>query len=448
MINPLLKYTEGKSIGFFGIGKSNLAILSEVFPVAKDITLRSDAPIDRARLPKELVAPRVLEKDMAAEGITEKIIFFSPSVRRDRYQLLSALGRGVEFTSDIEFFLKHNKRPFFTVTGTDGKTTVTTLAAQILDKPDSPARAVGNIGEVATMHLEDDTERFVIEMSSFMLEYAMPMSERAVITSLSEDHLAWHRGYDGYKSAKRRATLGAKESVISMDSPDLAEMYRGERIFAATSADMTPKEMKRQISADHYFGIEDGYITENGRRLIAVKNLKKREAYNIKSYLSALALTFGYADEDKALTVISSFSGIEHRGEFFLDKRGIKFINSSIDTSPTRTVQTIAATDGNIILLLGGRSKGLDYEPLKKAIKGAKIKAIISFGESAEQIRDRIACSKVMSTEKLGDATDLAMTLAKAGDTVLLSPSATSYDEFSSFEERGTFFKNRVLSTF
>ncbi len=444
MINQLLEYTSNRSVGFFGIGKSNCSLISEIARGSAKITLRSDEKIDRGTLP----CARIFEGENSCRDIDEDVIFFSPSVRRDRRELLCALGRGVEFTSDIEFFLKHNKLPLFVVTGSDGKTTTTFLGAKMLDRSDLPTMAIGNIGEPASLHLGTEKGAFVMEASSFMLEYASPRSKRAAITSLTPEHLSWHYGYDSYKMAKKRAIDNADEAVISADCDDLVKMFADRQLFAVTGVNMSPSQMKSKFRAKYYFGVEDGYITENGRRLIATCRLKKQEIYNIKSYLSALALTKEYTDEDKALSIISTFSGIEHRGEIFLERHGVRFINSSIDTSPTRTAQTLSDIMGNIILLLGGRSKGLDYAPLKKAVNSSKIKKIICFGEAGGEIYSALGKNGVLVEKSLGDAINMALESAEVGDTVLLSPACASYDEFSSFEERGLFFKSRVLSDF
>ena len=443
MKQQILEYTLNKSVGFFGIGKSNLALINEISKYNSSITLRSDGKIEKS-LPHE----RIFEGKCSCDEITEDVIFFSPSVRRDRQELLCALGRGVEFTSDLELFLKYNKQPLFTVTGTDGKTTTAFLSSRMLNEPDHPAAAIGNIGEPASLHIGDERGTFVLEASSFMLEYASPVSERAVITSLSPEHLAWHYGYDEYKRVKLKALDNAKETVISSDSEDLLDLAKGKKLFAVTGINTSVHHMKNRLSADYYFGVDNGYITENGRRLIAINELKKSEIYNIKSYLSALALTRGYTDEDRALKTIADFGGIEHRGEIFLLKNDVRFINSSIDTSPTRTAETLRATTGNIILLLGGRSKRLDYTPLKAAIKKSKIKAIICFGEAGDEIFSALKERKAIIKKSLGEAIDTAMEVAIKNDTVLLSPASTSFDEFSSFEERGLFFKSRVLSSF
>jgi UDP-N-acetylmuramoylalanine--D-glutamate ligase len=448
MNQALFEFINGRTVGFFGIGKTNLELLAELSGSGTEIILRSDGKIDRSRQPEGLNIKAVYEGIHSTDCIREDILFFSPSVRRDRTEFLCALGRGTVFTSDIEFFLSHNSSPLFLVTGSDGKTTTTALARQMLKSEDNDAIAIGNIGRTATPLLDKSNTSFVLEASSFMLEYTAPRATRAVITSLTPEHLSWHCGYENYKRAKMRAFENAKECVVSLDSPDLRELIDGKSLFAVTSSRLSLKEMLRSYDADFYYCIEDGYITENGRRMISVSELKRREEYNIRNYLSAMALTKGHTDEERALYVIRDFSGLEHRCESFYSRGGIEFINSSIDTSPERTANTIKGLTSNIILLLGGRDKGLSLTPLTDAI-GDRVKTVLLFGEASEKFQEAIPDNiDKKAFSGLYDATVYAMEIARAGDTVLLSPAATSYDEFSSFEERGSFFKRMVLEGF
>lgn len=447
MNNSFLEFAKNRKLGFFGIGKTNIELLSLLSGSGAEITLRSDEKVNLDVLPADLNISAIFEEAESTKAITEDDIFFSPSVKRDRAEFLCALGRGTFLTSDIEFFLSQSSAPLFLVTGTDGKTTTAILAERML-KTNGNAIAIGNVGRAATPLLEEKDTSFVLEASSFMLEYARPKSERAVITSITPDHLLWHGGYDRYKQAKMNALDYAKARVATLDSPDLRELIGKEKFFALTSTTLSTKEMIRSHEADYYYSIEDGYITENGHRLIKLSDLKKREDFNIRNYLSALALTKSLVDEDKSLEIISDFSGIEHRCEIFLEKRGVRFINSSIDTSPQRTATTINGLDGEIILLLGGKDKGLDFSPLIESLKG-RVKTVLLFGESGEKIAEAIPDIINKRVFRCLDfATEYAMRIAEAGDTVLLSPAATSYDGFQNFEERGCFFKNAVLQSF
>lgn len=429
------------TVGFFGMGRSNAALMGLV-PRGREMILRSDEVIPSEAIPKGARIGRIFQGRDATADIREDVLVFSPSVRRDRQEFLSALGRGCIFTSDFEIFLRYNEKPIFLVTGSDGKTTTTTLISRILDFP-----AIGNIGEPMTPHLGDGAEGYAVEASSFMLEYARPKSRRAAITSLTENHLNWHYTMADYVGAKLRALEGAEEAVISVDSPLLLEAALPRKIFAACGVNGQAEAVARRLSAEVYFSLEDGYITKNGRRLIAIGDLRRKEKYNLKNYLTALAMTVGFANEDRALEVIRNFGGIPHRGERLGKYFGVELINSSIDTTPSRTMATLRDMPEGVIILLGGRDKGLDFSALSELVD-RRGDVPIAFGESEEIIAAAIGGRCERAYGGLANAVRKAREIARDGDTVLLSPAATSYDEFHSFEERGEEFKRLVLQAF
>ncbi len=441
MKNPFLEMTKDKKVDFFGLGRSNRALMELLAGEGREVTLRDQRKIDPSLIPRGLRISKIYEGDRAYREIDEDLLVLSPSVRRDRQELLDAAARGCALTSDFEIFLGYCERPIYLVTGSDGKTTTATLASRILGE-NFPA--IGNIGEPMTPHLTDNAVGYVIEASSFMLEYAEPTSRRAVITSFSENHLNWHKSLSEYKAAKLRAIAKADEAVISLDSP-LPAIEEGKKLFAVTAASYLGKKRMKEISAEFYYDTEGGYVRENGRRLFAIADLKRREDYNIKNCMSALALTRGHVPEDRAHAVIADFSGLAHRGEIFLEAGGRRFINSSIDTTPARTVATLSGFDRGVILLLGGSDKGLDLSPLARAV-ASRGDRVIAFGETAERIKAAMPKETVKVCQGLLEATGEALMLTGENDTVLLSPASASYDEFSNFEERGEAFKRWITN--
>ncbi len=440
MKNPFLELTKDKKVGFFGLGRSNRALMELLSGEGREVTLRDQRKIDPSLIPEGLRISEIYEGDRAYSEIDEDLLVLSPSVRRDRAELANAAAQRCALTSDFEIFLRFNKKPIYLVTGSDGKTTTATVASRILGEG---FPAIGNIGEPMTPHLTDGASGYVIEASSFMLEYAEPMSKRAVITSFSENHLNWHKSLSEYRAAKLRGIAKAEEAVISPDSPLMA-IEKEKKLFALTALSDLGKARMKDISAEFYYDTEGGYIRENGRRLFAIADLKRREDHNIKNFMSALALTRGQVPEERALSVIADFSGLAHRGEIFLRKGGVTFINSSIDTTPARTVATLSGLDGGVILLLGGSDKGLDFSPLARAV-AERVDRVIAFGETAERIKAAMPRETVKVCKNLSEAVGVALALAKKKDTVALSPASASYDEFSDFEERGEAFKRWVL---
>ena len=188
-------------------------------------------------------------------------------------------------------------------------------------------------------------------------------------------------------------------------------------------------------------------IEKNGRLILPYESIERREAHNIKNLMMAIALSDGYTDEARISAVASSFSGLPHRCEKFLEKDGVEYINSSIDSSPARTAMTLESLGKRVIILLGGRSKGVGYSSLCTHLEKYAEETLI-FGENREEIYSAISgsvrCEKCGSIE---DAISRAIELSSRAEAVILSPASTSYDTFSSFEERGNYFKKMILNS-
>ena len=432
-------------VGFLGLGKSNLAILS-LLPKGIKVILRSEAPIRRENLPRGIKPKRILEGCLAFENPEEKILFLSPSVRRERKELSNIWSAGVAAFSDFELFLKLNEKPLFSVSGSDGKSTTATLAASLLSTSRSKVSPIGNIGTPFVKSLQGRCGKYAVaEISSFSLKYAVPKSQRAIVTNITPNHLNWHTSYEEYVEAKLSLLDYADETAISLDDGILLEYGKNKSVFAATSAEKSYKEIRKQINASVFYTSESGFIKRNGEELFPVSMLKRRESHNIKNLLSALALTDGYASLEWQKKVAFEFGGLPHRLEEVAMHGGIRYINSSIDTSPARCAESLSSFNRNVIVILGGKGKGCDYKALNKPLSKHARLAVIT-GENRKEIYEDVRGStETVVAEDFEDAVLYAASVAKEGDTVLLSPASTSYDSFSSFEERGNKFKEIIF---
>lgn len=429
----------GCRVGFFGIGRSNIALMQNL-PLEKClITLRSDEKIDRSALPQGIRVERIFEGKEAYKNIDEDILFFSPSVRRERQELYEARERGVRFSSDAELFFEENTRPVFAVTGSDGKSTTATLINLMLNEAGRISRLIGNIGEPMISELHSDAECFVTELSSFMLQYLSPRVERGCITNITPNHLDWHKSYDEYKKTKISLLKSSEKFVVSEENAHI----RGA--FGIISDGSSYGELKRKYPAEVYITSEDGYILKNGERLIALSDVRRRERHNIRNLMMAIAMTDGYVGRADILAVTKSFGGLSHRCEVVLQGGGVDYIDSSIDSTPARTAQTLRSLDREVIIILGGRGKGLDFCELVPALKKYARRALI-VGENAEEIYRAIGGAvrcEVMSDFE--DAVRRGALLAKDVGALLLSPASTSFDKFKNYAERGDKFKEILL---
>lgn len=435
----LSRIKSGCRVGFFGLGRSNASLLS-CLPLDKcRITIRSDEKIDREKISKEISVERVFEGKNACQDIDEDILIFSPSVRRDRAEFCEARERGVIFTSDAELFFENNNTPIFAVTGSDGKSTTATLTHLLLTEAGYNAPLIGNIGEPFMKYIGINADFFVCELSSFMLKYFTPNTHSACITNITPNHLDWHSDFEEYRQTKLSVADKTDRLIISDDCADVKGAY------GITSINRSFSELRTFYDAKLYMTFENQAICKNGRGLINLSDIARKEAHNLKNLMMAIAMTDGLIGEDKIISVARNFRGLSHRCQLVLNKCGIEFIDSSIDSTPARTAQTLRSLDRSVVIILGGRGKGLDYSELVPAVKKYVKKAIIT-GENAKEIYKAIE-SQVDAEiiDGFESAVMQGKKYAEGVGTLLLSPASTSYDRFKNYAERGDKFKEILL---
>ena len=429
----------GKRVGFFGIGKSNLSLINVLNLEGADVTLRSDKAIDREKLPPKLKGCRIYDGKKAFDEMREELLFLSPSVRRDRRELSEACARGVRLCSDAELFFENAKAPIYAVTGSDGKSTTATLVTELLSAKHR-AELVGNIGRPMFSSLSDSTDCYVTELSSFMLSYLTPQTRRAAVTNITPNHLDWHCSFEEYKAAKLSIFRGAKEKILSFDDEILRDYAKKNEVFGVTSTNYTFSELKRLVKAEVFLTLENGRIFLNGESLLAIRDVKRRETHNLKNLMTAIAMTFGETAPEGIRRVAANFGGLPHRCRLVLSRGGVDFYDSSIDSTPSRTAQTLTSLGRRTVVILGGRGKGVPYSELCPALALYAECAVIC-GECADDIYKDVksACRTVM-VDNFDDAVEFAAELSRSCGCVLLSPAATSYDAFENYEERGKRF--------
>ena len=418
-------------VGFLGLGKSNLSLLNlDRFSGCK-ITLRSKEKIDFSALSVGLNIERAFIGNDQLSKIDEEYLFLSPSVRRDIPELKAAATKGVILTSDHELFFKENRAPLYAVTGSDGKSTTSTLVSLLLRAAGEKCGLIGNIGEAMVKNL-GKYDCYVSELSSFMLQYSAPKAKRACITNITPNHLDWHSSFEEYKEAKLRILKNANEWVLPEELGDG---------FAVIGSDL--QELKKRRKAEVYITAEGGFIKRNGERIISIESVKRNEAHNIKNLMMAIGMTDGKVGHSEILSVAESFSGLAHRCELFLSRNGIDYYDSSIDSTPERTAQTLSSLGRRCVLILGGRSKGLDYRTMRPAVDKYAEKILIC-GENAEEIFKAIRRSDAYVLDDFQDTVMRGIELAVGVGTLLLSPASTSYDRFKNFADRGDNFKEII----
>ena len=436
--------------GFLGLGKSNLALMRELSRFVEcDIVLRDnrDDPKISGDVP---IGVRMFGKN-ALRDIDEDILFLSPSVRRDSPELLDANSRGVILTSDCELFYDFNTTPTIGITGSDGKSTVTTLTSLLLREEGYSSCAIGNIG---VPYIDaPDSDYLVSELSSFNLQYLSPRLFRAAITNITPNHLNWHTSFEEYTRAKKNILKNAEYTVLSADDALCSEIIQEEGASSVFSIRKSYDELKQCCQADVYYTCSAEAIERLGKPIIMLADLPQHEDYYYKNVMCALALTDGLVSDEAAKAVLRTFRGLEHRCEEFLRISGISFINSSIDTTPMRTATTVSSLKRNVRIILGGRGKGLSYQPLiDPLIRYAD--RISLYGDAADELLEVLKSEKALSNIEIGifqtfsDCVSHALCGTTCGDTVLLSPACTAYGEFRDYTERGSRFKEIIKNMY
>ena len=424
-----------RKIGLVGLGVSNRGVLEHLKKC-------DECPEIRIRTKKN----EDIKEDYLSD-IDEDALVLSPSVRPDLAPIREARARGVRILSDCELFFTDTRARCFAVTGSDGKSTTTAMLSVLLSEAmGTSIPAVGNIGRALTPLLSESAPAYAIELSSFQLFHYAPRCERAVVTNLSENHLNWHKDMREYASTKARLYENCERPAVSID--DIGSLPLLKRTpFSVYSLEKSEKEIAK-CKAEFAYYIKNDTVFQNGAPFLPLSYLKADSRHNRYNLLAALALGAGLLTKEQA-RAIEGFSPLSHRCERVGEVRGVVFLESSIDSSPARTSSTLATLSAPVILLLGGMGKGLSPAPLLSAVT-KKCRAVIAFGPFGKEAAAYLSANGypgILSTaDRLSDAFSSALDCARPGDTVLLSPGATSFDEFENFAARGEAFRRLVKS--
>lgn len=377
-----------------------------------------------------------------------EVIFKTPSMRIDSPALVKASEQGTYITSEMEEFVKYCPAKVIGVTGSDGKTTTTTLIYNILKQEGFKTWVGGNIGtplftEIENIKAED---RVVLELSSFQLMTMNVSPEVSVITNLSPNHLDMHKDMDEYIEAKKNIfKFGDKSSItiLNLDNNITASM-KNEPL-----GEVREFSVKEKPENGAYY--KEGKLYVRNKFVCNKEDIIIRGMHNVENYLAAFCATVDDASVESMKAVATTFKGVEHRAEFIREYNGVKYYNDSIATSPTRTLASLRAFEKPVILIAGGYDKHIPFEPL--AEEGYdKIKLLILLGATKANIKavfDKVITEKniklpILIANDLEEAVNIAKEEAESGDVVTLSPACASFDAYPNFEARGNKFKELV----
>lgn len=452
-------FIAGKKVAIIGIGVSNIPLLDYFYERTAKVTVFDNRKIED--MDHEVIGK--MEQYhfdyFFGENNLENlkgfdIIFRSPSAMPFIKEIEEEVERGAILTSEIEMVLKLAPCRIIGITGTEGKTTTTSIVYAIAKEAGYTCFLGGNIGKPIFTQIKDmkPEDLVILEMSSFQLMDMDISPSISLVTNIYPDHLNIHRSYEEYQEAKKNIFTHQSENgviVLNYDNDitvSFAKEANGKVIFFSSKA---------KLQDGYIYDNTDGMIKycEDGiRRHIINKNeIKLRGIHNYENICAALALTSSIADIDTQVKAIKEFKGVEHRLEFVRELEQVKYYNDSIGTSPASTIAGLHAFDENIFLIAGGSDKGLDYTEVGEAI-AEKVGTLILCGPTAPKIEEATKNAfikqekhlQICHVTNLQEAVKLAKEKAKAGDVVLLSPASASFDAFKNFAERGEKFKEFV----
>ncbi|MBQ2387833.1 MAG: UDP-N-acetylmuramoyl-L-alanine--D-glutamate ligase, partial [Clostridia bacterium] len=427
------KSVKGKKIAFCGIGKSNLPLIYKF--IEKGAEVYACDRRDRSQLAPgqaeelESAGAKLILGDGYLNNLNVDIIFRTPGMNYFLPELTEARKKGIVVTSEMEVFFDLCPCKIFAVTGSDGKTTTTTLIATMLKEQGYTVHLGGNIGTPLLPIIEEISENdiAVAELSSFQLISMRKSPDVSVVTNVAPNHLDVHKTMDEYIDAKKNIFMHQNaftRTVLNADNEitaSFADEVRGTLSYFSYNS---------PVSRGAYLDGDDICVADkNG----VVKIMNKHEIripgeHNVENYLAAISAVWGYVDVETIVKVAREFGGVEHRIEFVREKDGVKYYNDSIATSPTRTIAGLKAFNQKLIVLAGGYDKHIPFDPLAPyAVE--KIKVLILTGPTADAIEKAIRSDKnfdncgmeILRSENLEQSVKMAHEIAKQGDIVSLS---------------------------
>ena len=440
---------KGKKIAVFGLGVSNRPLVRLLLEFGCDV-LGCD------RTPREKLDAEVLELEAAGcklsvgdgylDHLDADLVFRTPGMHPGNPALEDLRSKGAEVTSEMEVFFEVCPCTILAVTGSDGKTTTTTLISEMLKAAGKTVWVGGNIGapllpRVREMKPEDYA---VVELSSFQLMDMKRSPHIAVVTNLAPNHLDIHKDMDEYVEAKKTIfRYQGREDILVVNADNA--------ITASFKGNGVTRTFSRQ-GRDAYVRVVGDTITRGGVPVLKKGDILIPGEHNVENYMAAIAAVDGLVDDETIRQVAKTFGGVEHRIELVRVKDGVRYYNDSIASSPSRTIAGLRSFPEKVILIAGGYDKHIPYDVLGPEIC-AHVKLLVLGGATGPKIRAAVedcpdykpGCPEIMDCGDFTAALKAAAAAARSGDVVLMSPASAAFDQFKNFMARGKYFKDMVM---
>ena len=441
-LDAYIEQLKGKCVAVVGVGVSNLPLLRLLAERGIDVTAHDKSP--EAERP-ELTALGVkwVLGDRYLDALDYDVVFRTPGLHP--FKLRPGLGEHTVVTSEMEAFFALCPCRIIAVTGSDGKTTTTTLISKLLEAEGYTVHLGGNIGKPLLCELpafrQDDIA--VLELSSFQLHSMTCRPDVAVITNLAPNHLDVHPDFEDY--------VNSKKSIFRLQDESCRLVLNADNAYTAACAKEARAEVcwfSRQTEPERGYFYRDGVIYRCGVPFLSASDILIPGLHNIDNYMAAFAATDGLVRRESCARVAKTFPGVAHRIELIRTLRGVRYYNDSIASSPSRTTAGLRSFDQKVILIAGGHDKNIPFDGLAKEMQD-HVKALFLVGETAEKIKDAVlsapgydpASLPVTVLDDFRETVLAASAEAEEGDVVILSPACSSFDRFKNFVERGNTFR-------
>lgn len=442
---------KNKKIAVIGIGVSNTPLIDRLLAEGVSVTACDKRTREQMGAQADDLERRGCRLHLGGDyldGLDADVIFRTPGLRPDVPQIAAAVAKGAELTSEMEVFFRVCPCPIIAVTGSDGKTTTTTIIAELLRAAGKTVWLGGNIGTP----LLDQAERMrpedvaVLELSSFQLMSMEQAPHIAVITNLSPNHLDVHKDMDEY--------VGAKCNIFRRQGPEDVLVLNYDNELTRALAPQAPGRVRffsRQSRLAQGVCLEGGVITDDGAPVMAAADIRIPGVHNIENYMAACAALRGLVSPEVMDQVARTFGGVEHRLELVRELDGVSWYNDSIGSSPSRTIAGLKSFSQKVILIAGGYDKHIPFDSLGELLP-EHVRLLLLCGATAEKIEAAVLRSshyrpgapEILHFDRLDDVIRRARALARPGDIVLFSPACASFDQFPNFMLRGQYFKEQV----
>ena len=455
-VNDFFESVKGKRVAFIGIGTSNLPLIKQFSDKGASVIAcdrKGFEDLGENGVKAKKYGARLKLGDDYLSDIDADIVFRSPGTPFYKDELVKLREDGKVLTSEMEVFFDLCPCTAIAVTGSDGKTTTTTIISEFLKAAGKTVHLGGNIGKPLLPEIEEikPSDFAVVELSSFQLISMRKSPDIAIVTNLAPNHLDIHKDMQEYIDSKKNIVLhqnAFSKAVVNLDN-DIANGFS-----EAVRGQLCKFSVKEKLGNGAYLDGTTICYSDYGKvtKIMDISDIRIPGMHNVENYLAAISAVWGIVDTDTIVKVAKEFGGVAHRAEFVREYRGVKYYNDSIASSPTRTaLGTLSLYDFKITISAGGYDKHIPYEPLGPVIND-KVKTLILLGDTAPKIEDAVKNAdnynageiKIINVTNMEEAVAAAVENTAEGDIVSLSPASASFGLYRNFEERGNHFKSIV----